>query len=59
VNNFTPDDWIKIGSSLIASYFGCRGIFLFLSSMFGLEPSPHQIEVSVSGTVQHVDGDAE
>lgn len=58
--NFTPQDWIEIGSSLIASWYGCRFLFLMVCGMFGGE-TPQQIEVSVSGavTVQQGDGDAE
>lgn len=59
MTTFTPQDWIEIGTSLIAAWFGCRFAFLFVCALIGAEPAPQQIEVTVTATVQHVDGEDE
>lgn len=55
--SFTPSDWIEIGSSLIASWFGCRFAFLFGCALIGAEPAATRIEVAGSVVVHHDNGD--
>jgi hypothetical protein len=46
--NFSPADWIEIGSSLIAAFFGLRLFYMLAIGMMGFtEPEPQSMNIDV------------
>lgn len=55
MGNFTPADWIEIGTSLVSAWWFGRFMFMFVIGMFGTDLNEHTIKHEITVRIEDDD----